>query len=75
MFLLPPSPRPFGLFAEKAESITDDLRVAQELERQIIAAYWEHLIYKVRRDLVTKGEATYESPFPLEYIVIDLVIE
>lgn len=38
MFLLPPSPKPFGLFAEKAESITDDLRIAQEVERRILEA-------------------------------------
>lgn len=35
MHLLPPSPKPFGIFADKSAEL-EDLKIAQELERQIL---------------------------------------
>lgn len=60
MHLLPPSPKPFGVFADTstARSHKEDLQVALELERQILEARtWRRLkpvIQEVMRPFIGK---------------------
>ena len=56
MRLLPPSPKPFGVFAEKSEVPLApwevDLLIAKELERQIQAEYWFSLAMDMLNRLI-----------------------
>lgn len=51
MHLLPPSPRPFGVFAERSEvplaQWEVDLQTAEALENSIRKAWWARLIDEV----------------------------
>jgi hypothetical protein len=72
MHLLPPSPKPFGVFAEKSEVPLSDWEIEQQLalevEKNIHAAFWHAAFDQVVKDLHKHGWAYYSSPFPMKYI-------
>lgn len=77
MRLLPPSPKPSGVFAEKSEvplaTGEVDLLIAQELERQIQMASWVQYISDTFERI--KENRLYVSPYPVEYIYITFEVK
>lgn len=59
MYLLPPSPKPFGVFAEKSvvplAAWEKDLAIAKEVERQIKQAAIHHLVDEMLNNLDRAG--------------------